>query len=195
MKLIWLDLETTGLDPIRDHILEVAWAVAEIERPFDIGPMKSHVLRCTQSFIDTFSPFIREMHTKNGLIDELPSGDSFVDVFRNLLEDVPEVEDKEDKPTLAGASVHFDLGFLRANMPGVAGRLSHRVYDTSAVKLFCRSMGMPKPLRGEAHRAASDVLEAVQQAKDCAAWLRLGNWRFPGMAAPYLGTPGFPAKP
>jgi hypothetical protein len=79
---------------------------------------------------------------------------------------------------LAGDSVHFDLGFVRYHMPTLAKRLSHRVYDVSAIKLFCRSLGMPKIERKEdpVHRAAGDVLRSIEHAKYCADWLAR-NWR------------------
>ena len=58
------------------------------------------------------------------------------------------------------------------HMPRLAARFSHRHYDVSAVKLFCRSLGMPKPPKAEAHRATADVLESIAHARLCAEWLR-----------------------
>jgi len=71
--------------------------------------------------------------------------------------------------------VHFDHGFLRVHMPKLAARFSHRHYDVSAVKLFCQSLGMPKPPKAEAHRAAADVRESIEHAKACADWLEYAN--------------------
>ena len=81
------------------------------------------------------------------------------------------VSDKDERPTLAGRTVHFDLGFIRHHMPRLAARLSHRVYDVSAICLFCESLGMPRLKKGEAHRASEDVLESVEHARRCAEWL------------------------
>jgi len=171
--LLWLDCETTGLDPRADHILEVAYAIASLERPFEIGTVQEWQTSLPRAGWGALTPFIREMHTKNGLLEDCASSVHGVyNIERALLEIVPEIEDKDERPTLAGASVHFDLGFLRVHMPTIARRLSHRVYDTSAVKLFCRSLGMPKPPREEAHRAGADVLESVVHAKACADWLQ-----------------------
>ena len=89
-----------------------------------------------------------------------------------LLKFIPEVEDKDERATFAGSSVHFDLGFIRVHMPRLAKRLSHRVYCVSAVQLFCRSLGMAKPPKGpEPHRAAADVLASIERAKLCSDWL------------------------
>jgi len=176
MKLYYLDLETTGLSPERDVLLELAIAEADLERPFDIGPVQSWVFQFADAANVAIDPFVRTMHTRNGLLAECAQSSTTVRaVEEHLLTLVPEVTDREDTPTLAGSSVHFDHGFLRVHMPRLAARFSHRHYDVSAVKLFCRSLGMPKPPKAEAHRAAADVLESFAHAVVCAEWLEIAN--------------------
>ena len=167
MKLLWLDVETTGLDPTKDVLLELAFAVTDLEEPFDIGSVYNPVLKFTD--VAGLSPFILDMHTKNGLLAECAqSVVTLADVEEWMLAVVPEAE---DKPVLAGSTIHFDHGFLKAHLPRLAARLSHRHYDVSAVKLFCQSLGMPKPPKAEAHRAAADVRESIAHAQMCAEWL------------------------
>jgi oligoribonuclease len=45
VKLIWFDCETTGLDPEKNAILEVAVAVADLAAPFELGKVTQFVLR------------------------------------------------------------------------------------------------------------------------------------------------------
>jgi len=173
MQLFWLDCETTGLSPERDGLLELAVAETNLERPFDVDRVRSWVFQ----FLDTsrLTPFILAMHTQNGLLDECARSTTTVaEVEEHLLSVVPEIAG-DDKPTLAGSTIHFDHAFLRVHMPRLAARFSHRHYDVSAVKLFCRSLGMPKPPKAEAHRATADVLESVEHAKLCARWLMYEN--------------------
>jgi oligoribonuclease (3'-5' exoribonuclease) len=176
MRLYWLDLETEGLEPSDCAILEVAVSVADLAAPFDAVAAYHTVLQMTPEAVEALrvaNPHVHAMHTKNGLLAECAASRlSFLAVERALLEVVPEVADREDRPTLAGSSVHFDHGFLRYWMPALAARFSHRHYDVSAVKLFCQSLGMPKLPRAEAHRAKDDVLESVAHARLCAGWLQ-----------------------
>lgn len=190
MKLIWLDIETTGLDPNKDVILEIAVAEADLEHPFEL----KHVYEAVLAFphpnflggrhLETMPEAVYEMHTKNGLWDETCK--SFYGAERvqyELLDLVPWVEDYSERPVLAGSSVHFDHAFLHAHMPDLAARFSHRHYDVSAIKLFARSMGMTKIPKAEAHRAKADIIESAAHAKLVAEWFAtltgvadLGDW-------------------
>ena len=182
--LLCLDLETTGLNPRGDAILEIAAFTADLEKPFELTPLYEAVIHCHPIVKMGVDPIVRGMHTQNGLwdacekskvdirdVDSMDDNSLFMKLMRfNSLRDAP-----REKFILAGSSIHFDHSFIKVHLPAVATMLSHRHYDVSAVKLFAQSLGMPKFPKAEAHRAAADVQESVAHAKAVAAWFE-GNW-------------------
>lgn len=200
MKLLWLDLETTGLDPNKHTILEVACGLAHFDRPFEFSVSVDTDDYQAVAHFDIFrwgtdasnvDKFVFDMHTKNGLWAKCAASEHSLDgIEQQLIEMLgdpykPLVGD--DRPILAGSTIGFDLSFLRVHMPRLAARLHYRLYDVTSVKLFCQSLGMPKPPKAEARRAMPDVLESIAHAKACRDWL----------AAHYMGlyaTTGESAK-
>ena len=176
--LVWLDLEMTGLDPALDDILEVYAHLASFNEPFDLeapGISSAHyeaVLR----FRDWWhvSDFIVDMHARSGLLLETMTTKcelTYKDVDRELCDAF--VRD-DRRLILAGSSVHFDLAFVRRRFPLFAAKLSHRVFDTSALKLAALAYGMPSEETKEedkAHRAKADVYESVEQGRQALLWL------------------------
>jgi oligoribonuclease len=171
MKLYWLDLETTGLDPVTCDILEVAVMEADFEDPFNARVIYNQPIFTTLTDVD-LDPFIVNMHTANGLLAECRDAYSSLSTVEDYLLDlIPMVEDKDTRGTLAGSSVHFDHAFIARQMPRLNKRLSHRHYDVSSIALFCRSLGMPHLKREPGHRALADIQDSIQYARECHDWL------------------------
>ncbi len=179
--LIWLDLETTGLDPEKDQVLEVAAFGVSFETPFALREVTD--VHAVLQHLDWHEvpERVRAMHIENGLVVECLRSVKTAAELDTALAGLaarctwtdPQNSTVLARPALAGSSVHFDKGFCRTRFPKFHERLHHRVYDVSAVKLFCLSQGMPEPERTKpAHRTIDDIHGSVEIAKQCAQWLR-----------------------
>ena len=165
MALIFLDLETTGLDPQTSRILEIA--AARVDNQLNPVSGFTAIVRPIEPverlpIVDK----VREMHTVNGLLAEIagPAAIRLMDVAAPFLAWID--AQGPETHTLAGDSVHFDMSFLRVWLPYVAARFSHRLLDVSAFRVAREYRGMPEcPVQGGGHRAQSDTLASIAKAR------------------------------
>lgn len=198
MKLLWIDLETTGLDPAVDAILEMAVIEADFDNPFKAVNKQNFVLHykptvATEAIVRVIpgsrvgeyvhngraiSQVVVDMHEASGLWAECERSGNMLSAVENQLvyRYGARADIVDDRPILAGSSVHFDMGFLKAHMPRFHQTLSYRLYDTRTIQLFCRSLGMPQIPKKEAHRAMLDIEESMDVGAQCARWLTDGRY-------------------
>jgi len=173
-KIYWCDLETTGLDHYKESILEIAVCEADFLDPFNYKVIHQSVMWFHPDLIKDLDPVVQKMHATNGLWKETGDEEKALDLWeaeKQLLDLIPMIEDREEKPVLAGSCIDFDRRFIEHHMPKLAKRFVHRPYDISALKLYCQSRGMPLIPKGEAHRALDDIKESIAHAQLCEAWL------------------------
>lgn len=181
---LWIDLETTGLDPDNDRVMEVGWFLSDhFEKVTDeqsviITPDKIAWELMQQDI------FVQTMHTENDLLKDMEAFGSILieDAEDQILEDL--YKHGEELYVLAGASVHFDRAFIRNWMPRLDRKLSHRHFDVSTLRMFFDSQGyasVGEKTRSTVHRALEDVVDSFELGKRYASLvqdlesLRRGN--------------------
>lgn len=177
-RCIWLDLETTGLDPFVGCILEIAIVVTD-ERFNEIARFQrvlnpAHTLGyygilaedAWHDLLHLCDDYVRKMHTANGLFDALPRGIAQTDAeyqARDFL-----VRHGALGAPLCGNSVHFDRKWLEVHMPDLHDDLHYRTFDASSLRVGLVGIGgqwIESPKRGAEHRALADVLSSIELAR------------------------------
>lgn len=163
-RLVWLDLEMTGLDPSRDSIIEIAVVITELDRQEKLEVYECHVWQ-PESRLETMTPFVQEMHRSSGLLERVRrSRSSLQDAERGALEVVSRWCGP-GQGILAGNSIWQDRRFLAAYMPVLEGYLHFRQVDVTSFKILLRAWLGEKGVfpKKKAHTALEDVLASMAE--------------------------------
>src|SRR5690349_141978 len=115
-KLVWVDLEMTGLDPETCVILEIATLVtsADLSQLVE-GPALT--IHQDESVLEGMADVVKEMHRKSGLWDRVLASTVTLEQARDeTLAFIRAHVDKGASP-LCGNSVWKDKAFLERYMP------------------------------------------------------------------------------
>jgi oligoribonuclease len=163
-RILWVDLEMTGLDPVNDRILEVGaivtdWDMKEIatyEAVKKVGPalMKQ---RMVGEFWDEFADVRQALMAQNA------EGKNGRTVENELLAFIDEHIGADDKVLLAGNSIHQDRRFIANEWPRLDARLHYRMLDVSAWKVVFEGKYRKKFAKPEAHRAIDDIRGSIEE--------------------------------
>ncbi|MEN9660353.1 MAG: hypothetical protein RLZZ443_282 [Actinomycetota bacterium] len=166
--LVWIDCEMTGLNPEVDCLVEVAVVITNSElEVLDAG--LEVVIKPTPEGLANMNDFVRDMHTKSGLIEQFDSGLDLEEAERIVLEYVQRfVPDARTAP-LAGNSIGTDRMFLNRYMPNLDQHLHYRNIDVSSIKELSRRW-FPRvyfnlPKKAGDHRALADILESIEELR------------------------------
>ena len=167
-RLVWLDLEMTGLDVERHVIVEIAALVTDDAlEPVDEGV--DLIVHQPPSALAEMDDFVRTMHTKSGLLAEIETSTLSLDVAgAQVLEYVRSHVDERVSP-LCGNSIGVDRRFLDRQLPELDRFLHYRSVDVSSFKELCRrwypQVYKGRPDKSETHRALADVLESIAELR------------------------------
>lgn len=166
-KLLWIDLEMTGLDPVEDRIMEVAaiatdWDFKEVvtyEAVVKVGPrLVEQRMKIGKDFWDA-NPEARDALVKQNL----EKGRSARTIENELLEFVNKNFEKGERILLAGNSIHQDRKFIDNEWPRLSEKLHYRMLDVSAWKVVFDGKYKKKFAKRGAHRALGDIRGSIEE--------------------------------
>ncbi len=163
-KLLWVDLEMTGLDPTKDVILEVAAEITD----FDFKTLESY-----EAFLKHKKDSVVSLMQANIWWRDFPGNrDQFIakledgktgDEVENDLLTLLEKHFGDEPVVLAGNSIHNDRQFIKRWMPNLDLKLHYRMLDVSAWKVVMQGKYGVKFEKQEVHRAFDDIQASIAE--------------------------------
>lgn len=175
-KLLWVDLEMTGLDPDKDVILEVAAEVtdfnfktlatyeAQVKHPQDLVVRLLQQNQWYANFPQNRDEFIRK----------LADGKDPHEVEQELVSLI-EQHFGAEPAVLAGNSIHNDRNFIKHWWPALDLKLHYRMLDVSSLKILMQAKYGVVYEKKEVHRAFDDIQASIAELQYYLEWLQKPN--------------------
>jgi oligoribonuclease len=171
-KLLWVDLEMTGLDPEKDVILEIAAEVTDFNFK-TLGNYESRVKHDRKTVVPLFQAnnFYRDVVPENrdSFLKTLDSSKTSDQVQSEMIDFVTEHFGTEPA-ILAGNSIHNDRNFIKSWWPELDLKLHYRMLDVSSWKILMQAkfdVGFEKK---EVHRAFDDIQASIAELQFYLDW-------------------------
>ena len=164
-NLVWIDLEMTGLDPVRDHVIEIATIVTDSAlNVLAEGPVIA--VHRSEAELAGMDEWNRTTHGTSGLLERVrASRVSAADAEAQTLAFLAQHADSGASP-MCGNSICQDRRFLAREMPVLEKFFHYRNLDVSTVKELARRWA-PDVLAGvqksSTHAALDDVRESIEE--------------------------------
>lgn len=165
-RLVWIDLEMTGLNYHNDVTLEIASIITDgYLNIIATGP--NLVIHQPEEVLQKMNAWCIESHTKTGLYKAvLDSTITLEQAEEETLKFLQEHCDKSTAP-LCGNTVWFDKLFLQKDMPLISDFLHYRTVDVTAIKVMLNLWTNKDTVfrKKNTHRALDDIKESIAELK------------------------------
>lgn len=164
-NLVWIDLEMTGLDPLRDHVIEIATIVTDSAlNVLAEGPVIA--IHQPESVLTGLDEWNRNTHGASGLLDRVRASKvTAAEAAARTLAFLALHAEAGASP-MCGNSICQDRRFLAREMPELERFFHYRNLDVSTVKELARRWA-PQVLDGvqksSTHAALDDVRESIEE--------------------------------
>jgi oligoribonuclease (3'-5' exoribonuclease) len=189
--MIFLDLETTGLDRDRQGkdltghhlILEIGMLAINMPEMTEAEAWSTPIRHAKHQVLEKCDDYVLKMHTESGLTREIfdepypannrAAGGLPIEVTaeEEALAFLMRNVDGRDRPELCGANPSFDRAFLRTRMPKLEAAFHYRSFDTNTFWLTRKFFGDWDGQKDQqAHRALPDCRREFQALLDHFVW-------------------------
>lgn len=162
-RLLWLDLEMSGLDVEACRILEVAAIVTDLE----LNELETYeaIVYQPPEVLAAMGEWCTRQHGESGLTAAVANGLPEDQVQADLVELLGRHWHDGERAVLCGNSIGTDRGFVRRYWSRVESRLHYRLLDVSSFKVILSSRWGVEFEKQGSHRALGDVRESIAELR------------------------------
>lgn len=169
-KILWVDLEMTGLDVENDVIIEVAAEVTDWT--FQTLASYEAVIWQPEARLQNMNQWAANQHALSGLTERVRTeGKAEKDVISELSTFIHDNFGAEPA-VLGGNSIHNDRIFIKKWWPDVDALLHYRMLDVSSWKLVMQGKYGVSFDKNDAHRAFDDIQASIAELQFYLEWLK-----------------------
>lgn len=168
-KLLWLDMEMTGLDVSKEVPIEVGAIVTT----WDLEPLDEYhaIIRQPKEYLDRMDDWNTQHHGESGLTAAVPNGTPPDQVENDLLKFVAK-HFGEDPAIIAGNSIGQDRLFITKYFTKLNAKLHYRMLDVTSWKIVMQAKYAAKFDKKNTHRAIDDIKESIAEFKYYLSYLK-----------------------
>jgi oligoribonuclease len=166
-NLAWLDLEMTGLDPDRDHIIEIATVVTDKHLTvLAEGPV--FAIYQPADVVAGMDEWNTRQHAASGLVERVRQSTTHAREAEQATLDFLRQFVEQGTSPMCGNSVCQDRRFLVREMPELAAYFHYRNLDVSTLKILANLWAPEIAGRFEkqsTHLALADIHDSIHELR------------------------------
>jgi len=166
-RLIWIDLEMTGLQITKHKIIEIAIVITDDNlKILKIGPCIP--IHQNEVFLKNMDTWNKRIHTKTGLIKRVQTSTYSEKKAEKTIILFLKHWIKQKKSPMCGNSIHTDRKFLSKYMKKLENYFHYRCIDVSTIKeiVFRWKKNFKNIKKPNIHTAQKDILYSIKELKN-----------------------------
>lgn len=160
-KLLWIDLEMTGLDPKKDVILEVAAEVTDFK--FKTLGSYEAIIKHSARRLKNMNEWSKKQHAKSGLTEKIQTIGRPENEVKLELAGFIKGHFGKEPAIIAGNSIHNDRIFITRWWPEIDKLLHYRMMDVTSFKIWMQGTGKKEYVKKDVHRAFDDIQASIAE--------------------------------
>ncbi len=165
-KLVWIDMEMSGLDPQTCRILEIATVVTDLELEIvEVGPVIA--VHQSEEVLEAMDEWNTEHHFASGLVERVRASEFDEPAAEEATLEFVKRHVEERQSPLCGNSIWQDRRFIAKDMPRLDAYLHYRNIDVSSIKELARRWypELGPFAKKKTHAALDDIKESIDELR------------------------------